>query len=150
MAHEALKGQELDTVVFPIEAGKIREFAKAIHAPSKIYSEHQAASTLGYSGVPAPPTFAVSVAHWRSADEAKLLGIDLRRALHGEAEWEYLRPVQAGDTLTARRKVVDVTQREGTRGGRMTMIKIVTEMFTGDGELAIRQTDTIIERGEAQ
>jgi acyl dehydratase len=146
MPHEELKGRVLDTVTFPVEAGKIREFARATLATSPIHEDAQSAAERGFDAVPAPPTFAVSVAHHRTVDEASALGLDLRRVLHGEAAWEFFKPVVAGDVLTAHREVADVIQREGGRGGRMTMIIIRTDFTTADGALAIRQSDTIIER----
>lgn len=146
MPHEELKGRVVDHVTFPVEAGKIREFARATLATSVIHEDAQAALRQGFAALPVPPTFAVSVAHHRTVDEASALGLDLRRVLHGEASWEYFKPVVAGDVLTAHREVADVIQREGGRGGKMTMIVIRTDFTTADGELAIRQSDTIIER----
>jgi acyl dehydratase len=87
--------------------------------------------------------------HWRSGGVgglAEAVGADLSRVLHGEAAWEYLVPVRMGDTLTARQKVTDVIQHQGKRGGTMTLVKIDTEFTNQRGELAVRRTDTLIER----
>ncbi len=59
--------------------------------------------------------------------------------------WDYRAPVRVGDEITARRRVADVTQREGKRGGTMTFVSVEIELTNQDDELVAVQTDTIIE-----
>lgn len=150
MANRDLIGTEIDHVDFPIEAGKIREFAIAVGGADPIYLSADAARAAGHPAIPAPPTFSVVAGHWRdqSAMVARL-GLDLGRIVVGEVQWEYHAPVYAGDRLSGTRVVRDVTERAGKRGGTMTMITIEAELHNQRGELAVRQRDLIIETGSA-
>jgi acyl dehydratase len=150
MAERDLVGICIDEVEFPVEEGKIREFALAVGDPDPIYLDRAAARSAGHPAVPAPPTFSIVAAHWRdqSAMVARL-GLDLRRIVVGEAQWEYFAPVYAGDRLSGARVVRDVSERSGRQGGRMTLITIETELHNQRGELAVRQRDLIIETGPA-
>jgi acyl dehydratase len=145
----AIIGQEIDEVTFPIDRSKLAELARSYGDADPVWHDPQAAHAAGFNAVPTPPTVTVLVNHWRGGGVAGLveaIGADLSRILHGEAAWEYLVPVRMGDTLTARQKVADVTQRQGKRGGTMTLVKIDTEFTNQRGELAVRRTDTLIER----
>lgn len=148
MAGPELVGTVIDEVSFPVEEGKIREFAIAIGDPDAAYRDPGSARAAGHPAVPAPPTFVVVAGHWR--DQAAMvatLGVDIRRVVVGEAAWEYHAPIYAGDRLTAERVVESVTQRPGRRGGTMTLIAIVAEFRNQRGELCVRQRDTVIETG---
>jgi acyl dehydratase len=147
MADQSLVGVSIDTVEFPVEEGKIREFAIAVGDPNPVYRSVAAARAEGHPAVPAPPTFAIVAAHWRDqAAMVRQLGLDLRRVVVGEVRWEYLTPVYAGDRLSGARVVREVTEREGRRGGAMTLITIETDLRNQRDELAVRQRDLIIER----
>jgi acyl dehydratase len=142
-------GQEIAEVTFPIDRSKLAELARAYGETDPVWHDQRAARAAGFDAVPTPPTVTVLADHWRSGGVAGLveaIGADLSRILHGEAEWEYLVPVRLGDTLTSRQMVAAVSRREGKRGGTMTMIKIDTEFTNQRGELAVRRTDTLIER----
>jgi acyl dehydratase len=75
----------------------------------------------------------------------RILEIDIRRVVVGEAGWEHLMPIHAGDRLSGERVVESVTERPGRRGGTMTLISIVCEFRNQRGELCVRQRDTVIE-----
>jgi acyl dehydratase len=148
MAGSELVGTIIDRVEFPVEEGKIREFAIAVGDPDPAYVDPAAARATGHPAIPAPPTFVVVAGHWR--DQGAMvarLGIDIRRVVVGEAEWEYHAPIYAGDRLTAARVVESVTERPGRRGGTMTLITIAAEFRNQRGELCVRQRDVVIEMG---
>lgn len=88
--------------------------------------------------------------HWRedgALSAALALGADLERLLHGEAAWEYVRPIRAGDELTATTRVGEITTREGKRGGTMTLATIETVYVNQRGDRVARRRDTLIETG---
>jgi len=151
MADPSLIGTHLGTTKFPVDRSKVREFALSLDDHDPVYQDAAAARTAGFGAIPAPATFAVSSAHWRTDDDMiAALGLDLRRVLHGECRWEYFEPVLVGDELTETRRVSDVTRREGKRGGTMTMITIETDFTNQRDELVVRQTDVLIETGASQ
>lgn len=148
MADDSLIGRDLGTMTFPVDRSKVREFARALGDPDPVYTDVDAARAAGFTDIPVPPTFVVSSAHWREEDNmVATLGLDLRRALHGECGWEYHGPVVVGDELTASRRVSGVSTREGRRGGTMTMVSIETDFTNQRGELVVRQTDVLVETG---
>ncbi len=113
MADPSLVGTHLGTTTFPVGRSKVREFALSLDDHNPVYQDAAAAHTAGFGAIPAPPTFVVSSAHWRSdADMLSALGLHLRRVLHGGCGWEYFAPVLVGDELTETRRVSDVTSRE--------------------------------------
>jgi acyl dehydratase len=149
MPDQSIVGKETARLSFPIDRSKVAELAKAFGDDDPVWSDTDAARGAGFEGIPTPPTVTVLMDHWRSGGVQALvgdLGLDLARVLHGESAWEYLTPVRAGDELTAVSTVADVTTREGKRGGTMTLIKSATEFTNQRGELAVRRTDTLIER----
>lgn len=150
MAGSDLVGLVIDEVSFPVEEGKIREFAIAVGDPDPVYRDRAAAHAAGHPAIPAPPTFVVVAGHWRDqAVMVERLGLDIRRVVVGETGWEYLQPIHAGDRLEAVRVVESVTERPGRRGGTMTLIAVVAEFRNQHGEVAVRQRDTVIEMGAA-
>jgi hypothetical protein len=118
---------------FSVEAGKLREFARAVH------DDHPDGS--------APPTFPVHVtAAYVERLVVEILKLDRRRTVHGEQEYEYLRPVRAGDRLRCRARVVEDYAKEGKRGGRMRFVVCETEMRdAATGDLVLRERATAIE-----
>jgi acyl dehydratase len=126
-----------------VELGKIREFAKAVKDPSPAYRDGDAPI--------APPTFLMTIAHWigdlgatRSA-----VKLDYRRLLHGEQEFEYVRPIRAGDTLTFRSCTKDVYEKAGKRGGSMLFVVGETEFTNQRGEVVAYMRNVAIETAGA-
>jgi acyl dehydratase len=66
-----------------------------------VYSDVEAARSLGYPDVIAPPTFPI-VMTLRAAEAVvadPALGLDYSTVVHGEQSFSYSRPIQAGDVL---------------------------------------------------
>lgn len=75
---------------FPIEAGKIAEFAE----DNPVYTDTsgEAAAEQGFDDVPAPPTYTMASAFFSCRQETERspdLGLDLEHTLHGEQTFEY-------------------------------------------------------------
>jgi acyl dehydratase len=126
-----------------IELGKIREFAKAVKDPNAVY--------LDEARCVAPPTFLMTIAHWvgdlgatRSA-----VKLDYRRLLHGEQEFEYVKPIRPGDTLSFRSRTKDVFEKDGKRGGKMLFVIGETEFTNQRGEVVAYMRNTAIETSGA-
>ena len=125
-----------------VERGKIWEFARACLNSGDAYNAPDAI---------APPTFPRTLAFWASArggERAGRGGMDLRRVLHGEQEYEYVRPVRAGDVLTATSRVKDSYEKEGRRGGTMRFVITETEFRDQSGEVVAYSRSTTIETGK--
>lgn len=126
-----------------IELGKIREFAKAVKDPNPVYRDE--------AQCVAPPTFLMTIAHWvgdlgatRSA-----VKLDYRRLLHGEQDFEYVKPIRPGDTLSFRSRTKDVFEKDGKRGGKMLFVIGETEFTNQRGEVVAYMRNTAIETSGA-
>lgn len=122
---------------FPVEWAKVREFARAVH------DDHCDGDV--------PPTFPISLSaefvERLVVDELKL---DRHRTVHGEQDYEYLRPLKVGDRLIGRARITEDQFKEGKRGGRMRFIVCETEMRdAATGEVVVRERSTIIETAPA-
>jgi acyl dehydratase len=143
---------------FPIEAGHILMFARAIGDENPVYDERTAAGT-DVGGVIAPPTFTQAGAQfdpdyvlrpqpgkpWMGSGREPT-GIRAGQvrdgggggtALHAEQHFTYHRPVRTGDVLTAKTGLGESWQKEGRRGGTLHFTEMVTEYRNQDGELVV-------------
>lgn len=134
-----------------VEAGKVDEFARAIHDPKPEYLGLDAAQERGLDRIPAPPTFLRTwyFERYRPAgmgiDYGFDLGFDPRYTIHGEQSYEFERPVFVGDTLDAETELVDVHQRTGERGGTMTFAVFESVFTDTEGQVVARIQNTRIE-----
>jgi acyl dehydratase len=147
MADKSDIGKVGKPVTIRIEAGKIREFAKSIKDQNPLYyDEDTAKAEIG--GVMPPPTFLMTLAHWDDGQGRPHVQMDLKRVLHGEQEFEYFKPIYAGDVLTAVTKVADVYEKTGSRGGKMTFVVMDTEFTNQKGEKVAISRGVTVETGQ--
>lgn len=143
MLDRSLIGRESEPVVHEVEKGAVRRFAEALGDPNPIYVDEAAARAAGYPSLVAPPTFPVAL----TSNERFRHSLDLgtRSILHGEQQFEYTRPVVAGDRITVRSKVADVQERAGA-SGPMDVIVIEDEGRDEKGDLVFRTRAMLILR----
>lgn len=149
---EGIVGTERVTVQgLTVESGKIAEFAGALRDQNPVYRDPEEAAKRGLDSVPAPPTFTQvgRFPHYQpSALDDGVQGFDLgfnpERTVHGEQEYEFERPVKAGETLTGTTELTDVYQRDG-ENGTLTFAVLTTEYRTSDGDLVVTERRTAIE-----
>jgi hypothetical protein len=128
----------------PLERGKIREFAIATGSKAPEYIEDRQP--------PIPPTFLRTAVFWTKPESSVLRGVklDLRRILHGEQEFTFFgEPPRAGVELTVTSRVESITEKEGKRGGTMTMIVIVDDFADDTGKLVAQGRSTLIQTAKA-
>jgi hypothetical protein len=133
-------GTILDKFEMTIEAGKVREFARAVGDMDPAYDGPDP---------PVPLTFAATAA-FRSRDAADLLtslGLDLSRALHGEEEFRYELPLAAGMRLLAETRLIEQDERKGRRGGLIRRFVLQTTYREPGGRTVLVQRRTILETG---
>jgi acyl dehydratase len=123
---------------------KIAEFANAIGDANPVYRDSAAARAAGHPDVIAPPTFAIVVS--MAASGTAMADPDLRlnyaMVVHGEQRFSYLRPLTAGDVVTAQPTITEIRD-----AGRNVMLTTSTEIRTVTGELVCTATSTLVERG---
>jgi acyl dehydratase len=157
MADKSKLGYEFPVRTIVVEKGKIAEFVMAIaqkDTPEKInpvYTDEEAAEKAGYPGIIIPPTFPTTFMFRTGGGlmgVVSALGINLRRLLHTEEEYEYLGSVCAGDIITGRMKAVDMYDQEKKgRSGKLVKYTVLeTEMTNQRGELVIKARSILMER----
>jgi acyl dehydratase len=157
MADKSKLGMEFPVFTYEVEKGKVAEFAIAISQKEhrdqvdQIYVNKEAAKKEGYDDVIIPPTFQTCFALWGGGGLMPMiqaLGINLGRLLHGEEEYEYLKPIHPGDAITCSTKVVEMYEKEKKNkpGKFMEFTVLETEMKNQRGEVVIRGRSTLVER----
>jgi hypothetical protein len=135
----ALIGYALPAFDVVASAERIAQFARAIGM-----------STDGTSAPSvAPPTFMKAVEGENNSSRRILdaLGVDLKRVLHAEQQFDYLAPIRAGDALRVQRTVTEIYER---KNGQMEFIVIQSSVTrVADGELAGRSRQIVLVRHPA-
>ena len=134
---------------FLIEAGKIKEFAKALQLENPIYMDLEAAKAAGYRGILAPPTFTTVIDFWNDRNFYQLfedfLKLNPNNVLHGEQAYEYREVMVAGDSISAQ---VTVKDRFHKKGKNFFLLETVYK--NQRNETAVISRATIIEMPEVK
>ena len=144
--NEDLVGKTYEPVTYEVGREKIREFARAVGETAEIYHDPEAAKAAGHPEQVAPLTF-LTVLHVQSGPQVVMdpeLGLNYALVVHGSQEFEYRRPLVAGDVITATPRIAEITAR-----GRHEFLTIETEMRDAPGELVGVARATLISRGTA-
>ena len=127
-----LIGVESEPVVLEIEKGTIRKFIEAIDDDNPRWKEE------------APPAFLSSVLGIAEPGRSPIqVDVPYARNLNGGYEWEYFKPVRAGDVIAARSKVVDAQMRPG-RLGPMLFIGFLITYSNQSGEVVAKVRNTMV------
>ncbi len=141
MSDAGKQGKPFEMVV---EAGKVREFARAAKSKNPAY--------FGPTPV-SPVTFLASSAFWSTPESSPTFGDpppNFERILHGEQEFTFPNgPPMAGTVLTATTSVGREYEKEGKRGGTMKFSELISEFRDADGNLVATSKSTAIETGKA-
>ena len=76
-----------------------------------------------------------------------MAGLDMRFVLHGGQEFNFERPIFAGDVLTSEPGETSSYEKEGRRGGTMKFIDTETVYRDQQGEVVLRVKSTLIQTG---
>ena len=108
-------GKTYPATVYAVGREKIREYASAVGEHNPIHLDPDAARSVGFADVVAPPMFAVVYSN--AAILPGLfdpdLGIDFAHMVHGSQEFRWGPLVIAGDEITTTATVKDVSERGG-------------------------------------
>jgi acyl dehydratase len=140
---------------FPIEAGHIMLFARAVGDDNQIYYDTDYAKGTEPGAVIAPPTFVQASAQFdpeyrlrpkigqpwfgsgKEPSGAPQGSSGGGGGLHAEQHYEYHRHIKAGDVLTATVKPGNTWEKEGRRSGKLFFSETITEYRDQHGELVI-------------
>jgi acyl dehydratase len=141
-------GKTFSPYEFRVERGKIKEFADAIGDSNPVYRDPEAAAKAGFPGIPAPPTLLRTFLYETTEARDALKVKDWSYIVHGEQEFEYLAPVVAGDVLTARDRIVSITEKESKRAGTLQIAVIESTFVNQRGETVQIARRTLVETGK--
>ncbi len=126
-----------------VERGALRAFAQATGDDRPASHEVAAARGDGAPDLRVPPTYFFSLELFAPDPFGFLsdLDIDLRHVLHGEQHFEYFTSCHAGDELTLRSRITDVTAK---KGGPMELLTKETDVHRGDAPVARMRTVLVV------
>ncbi len=131
-------GYTLPPFTVTVERERLRQFAAAIGA----------SAPLGGDEDRAPPTY-LKVIEGEDNSSRKILsalGVDLRRVLHAEQEFEFHAPYGAGDRLAVERTVSNIYER---KAGELEFVVVDTLIRQSSGALVARTRQVILVRNAA-
>jgi acyl dehydratase len=138
-------GHVLAPYAVPVEASRLRFFAKATGQTDPVYTDDAAARAAGHPGLPVPPTFLFCLEMDGPNPGAlrELLQLDNRRILHGEQGFTFERLAHAGDTLSYQARIDDIYAR---KGGALQFIVRKTAVSNQRGETVAELRSVIVYR----
>ena len=127
-------GHRAEPFSVPVEASRLRLFAKAIGETDPVYTDEAAARAAGHPALPVPLTylFCLESESPHGATMRQQMGVDYARLLHGEQRFKYHRTCHAGDTLTFRQRIADIYDK---KGGALWFVVQEMEMKDQAGKL---------------
>jgi len=139
MPSKDMIGRVLSTGSATVTAEHVAAFADALGDDNPEYR--------GPAAV-APPTYPIAFMAQAMAggmDTFLELGLNFMTLVHGEQEFEYVRPIRVGETLTLTGRVADVYEKTGSRG---TLDFVVLETAARDaaGEPVFTSRNVLISR----
>jgi acyl dehydratase len=125
----AAAGKIYPDVPFTVDPERVRAFRALFHEPS---------------GVPA--TFATAAEFTVIPDVVAdpELDLDFSRVLHGSQEYQFLRPLEEGETLTIRSRIASIREMGGNG-----FLVLATDLVEPGGEVVCTARSTLIERAES-
>ncbi|MGD0506119.1 MAG: MaoC family dehydratase N-terminal domain-containing protein [Steroidobacteraceae bacterium] len=130
-------GYSLPPFTVTVERERLRQFAAAIGA-----------SPPGGDEDSALPTY-LKVIEGEDNSSRKILsalGVDLKRVLHAEQQFEYHAPYRAGDQLAVERTVSNIYER---KAGELEFVVVDTLIRQSSGALVARTQQVILVRNAA-
>lgn len=120
-------GVESAPSFYEIEKEPIRRWAEAIGDPNPLYHDEAYAKQQGFDSLVAPPGFVAQYAFpVKVGGSAPRIASPLTRNLNGGNEYEFFKPVQAGDVLSVTGKLVDLQERSGRMGKMLIQVVEMT------------------------
>lgn len=135
---------EGEASVYEIEKEPIRRWAEAIGDPNPLYHDEAYAKSRGFRSLVAPPGFMGQYAFAVKRGKPAPMPQPKRRfttRLNGGSEYEFFKPIQAGDVITSTSKVVDLFERKGRLGPMMFTVRETTYK-NQDGEIVLKTRGT--------
>jgi acyl dehydratase len=142
-------GQSFAPFTIEVQRSKIHELTTAIGDDNPIYHSREAAQAAGFPDVPISPTTPTMFSFWGNRQRGSSLadvGINVARILHGEEEYDYVKPIYPNDVLTGTTTLIDGKTRRGSNGSSMDILTMETRYVNQHNQLVLTTRSTIIVR----
>src|SRR2546428_11780678 len=119
MPSKAMIGRVLSSGRATVQAEHVIAFARALGDLNPLYVDPEAVRRGPFGAIVAPPTYPIAFMAQALAGGADVfleLGLDFATLVHGEQEFEYTRPIKAGETLTLTGRTADIYAKQGPNG----------------------------------
>ena len=142
---KALIGKVVETKVLDIDRTIIRYFAHAVGCKDPIFLDEDYARQQGYRSLVAPPGIpAALIFQYEPLTSISYAVAGPTRFLNGGNDVEYYDTICAGDTLTAATRITDISERAGSLGLTVYVIRETT--YTNqDGKVVAKAHGTLIQ-----
>ena len=123
-----MMGRELSTGSATVDAAHVAAFARALRDPNPAYT--------GPDATTAPLTYPIAFMAQALAGGSSTfdeLGLNFMTLIHGEQEFEYVRPVRLGERLTLTGRVSDIYEKTGS-SGTLDFVVLETEATDAEGK----------------
>jgi acyl dehydratase len=145
---QKLIGVSSGPIVSKVEEGAIQRYAQAVGDPNPLYNDPDFTSKTKYGRLLAPPGFT----GWpiKAGRPTERLFESLTKAgapprgLDGGVEFEFIKPIGAGDVLTATTKIVNIIERQ-TRLGKTMFTTVEATFVNQKGDVALKSRQTLIQ-----
>jgi acyl dehydratase len=146
MADKAMIGREAEGATICIDAESVKDFARGIGETNPLYFDEEAARAAGYDNVVAPPTYPIAfMAESMNADLFFELNLNMPSLVHGGQEFEYFRPVVAGEKLALKGRIADIWEKQG-RSGILDFVVMEATAHDEGGDPVYTSRITLISR----
>ena len=119
---------------FPISEEMAYDLANAIEDPNPLYSNGEHAARTRFGGLLCPPLatwkdIAPPIGYFGAGQESHFqVPLPFNSyGLNGGADWQFLRPVYAGDWITRQFRILDVFEKQGRSGSLVFVIRRETQ-----------------------
>ena len=149
--------------IFPVEAGQVMLFARAVGDPNPVYYDAEAAKDSEVGGIIAPPTFVQAGSQYDpyfplrprigepwfgSGREATGTQVSQTQgggtALHGEQHYTYHRPLRPGDVLTVTHEPGMTWEKTNRSGATLFFSEVISEYQDTRGEPVVTARAVIV------
>lgn len=140
MPSKDMIGRVLSTGTATVAADHVAAFADALGDGDPRYRG---------AGAVAPPTYPIAFmiqAMAGGADAFQELGLNFATLVHGEQEFEYVRPIRAGETLTLTGRIADVYEKRSSGGGILDFVVLETEATDAERRPVFWSRNVLISR----
>jgi len=137
-------GKEYPVTEYEIGREKMKEYAVAVGDMNPMYQDREAGKKSKYGDNIAPPNFAAVYNLMGCAQMFfdQELSLNFAMLVHGEQDFEFIKPVKPGDVITTTGKIVDIAAK-----GNNDVITFEARSTNQDGELVTIGRATFVIRG---